>query len=752
MIRSGHVAVVFSFLACVAAVTPAFCQDQAAAPPAANKPDNRAAAYYAFAMAHLNGELASAYGNRGEYVNKAIDFYQQAMKLDPDASYIAEELADFYIQAGQIERATQLANDLIKKNPDNGEAHKILARIYARQIGDPDQGQGRVDQAMLKAAVAEYEKITQLNPKDTESLSMLARLYRVSHNEAGAERAYRAVIAADPNDDEALSGLAAVYADRGDMADAIQMLKQAVDKNPDPRTVTTLAEFYEQDKQFSNAADAWKMALPLTNDNVQVRRHYAATLLAADRADEALKAFQDLEAEDPKNPELELQLVDLYEHKRDFASAHAALAKAQAIENGPEVRAAEADLLDAEGKTAQAVTILQGLLTDSKKTQYTDQERAQRIELLGHLASMQGKIERTPDAAATLRQISELNPGAASKVEIQIVKLYAFARDYKDARQVADAALKKFPNDRLVAMTHAGVLSEQEQYDAALNELRAMPDAATDRDVLLQIAQVQDKARRFNDERKTLDAAEAASTTPQEKQGIIFVRGELLEEMGQFDAAIGEFQKLPNAGKDRAALLQIAQVQDKAKRFEDETKTLEAAEAISTTDQERQDITFARGAMFERQKKYDDAEEQFKKVLARDPNNASALNYFGYMLAERGVRLEEAQQLIAKALEIQPGEGAYLDSLGWVYFRQNRLDQAAELLRKALDKIGNDATVHDHLGEVYFKQGKIREAIQQWEASVSEMKSASPSEQDPEELSKVSKKLEDAKVRVAEKK
>jgi cytochrome c-type biogenesis protein CcmH/NrfG len=74
------------------------------------------------------------------------------------------------------------------------------------------------------------------------------------------------------------------------------------------------------------------------------------------------------------------------------------------------------------------------------------------------------------------------------------------------------------------------------------------------------------------------------------------------------------------------------------------------------------------------------------------------------------------------------------------------------LLRKALDKIGNDATVHDHLGEVYFKQGKIREAIQQWEASVSEMKAAAPSEQDPEELSKVSKKLETAKVRVAEKK
>src|SRR5437764_8174873 len=99
MIRSARVAFLCSGLASMAAVTPAFSQGQAG-----TKPDDHAAAYYAFAMAHLNGELASAYGNRGEYVNKAIDFYQQAMKLDPGASYIGEELADFYIQAGQIER------------------------------------------------------------------------------------------------------------------------------------------------------------------------------------------------------------------------------------------------------------------------------------------------------------------------------------------------------------------------------------------------------------------------------------------------------------------------------------------------------------------------------------------------------------------------------------------------------------------------------------------------------------------------
>jgi len=208
-------------MVCMSAI-PAFAQ----APPAA-QPD-RASAYYDFAMAHLYAEMAGAYGNRGEYVNKAIDFYKLAIKADPNESYIAEELSEFYVQTGQLDKALQEANDLLKANPANNDARKILARIYSRGIGDPDQG--RIDQTALKNAIEQYLKITQQDPKDTESLSMLARLYRVSHDEAAAEKAYRQVLALDPNDEDSLNGLAMVYADRGDLPNAIAMLKQAIEK------------------------------------------------------------------------------------------------------------------------------------------------------------------------------------------------------------------------------------------------------------------------------------------------------------------------------------------------------------------------------------------------------------------------------------------------------------------------------------------------------------------------------------------
>ncbi len=136
-------------------------------------------------------------------------------------------------------------------------------------------------------------------------------------------------------------------------------------------------------------------------------------------------------------------------------------------------------------------------------------------------------------------------------------------------------------------------------------------------------------------------------------------------------------------------------------------------------------------------------------MLALDADNAGALNYLGYMLADRNMRLEEARRLIVQALELEPGNGAYLDSLGWVNFRMGKLDEAETNLRQALDKVGNDPTVHDHLGDVYAQKGRLREAIGQWEMSLKEWETSSKAEADPVEIAKVQRKLESARVRLA---
>jgi tetratricopeptide (TPR) repeat protein len=99
-------------------------------------------------------------------------------------------------------------------------------------------------------------------------------------------------------------------------------------------------------------------------------------------------------------------------------------------------------------------------------------------------------------------------------------------------------------------------------------------------------------------------------------------------------------------------------------------------------------------------------------VLEVDPENAEALNFIGYTYADKGIHLEKAEILIKKALELKPGNGYMIDSLGWVYFKQNRTDLAIKYLKEASDKLPNDTTIAEHLGDAYEKAGMIREAIE----------------------------------------
>jgi Tfp pilus assembly protein PilF len=133
----------------------------------------------------------------------------------------------------------------------------------------------------------------------------------------------------------------------------------------------------------------------------------------------------------------------------------------------------------------------------------------------------------------------------------------------------------------------------------------------------------------------------------------------------------------------------------------------------------------------DRQKHYDEAEAEFHKALAIDPQNPTILNYLGYMLADRGVKLPEALTLIRKAVDLDPQNGAYLDSLGWVYFKSGQYDLAEQNLRKAMERMSTDPTVHDHLGEVYEKTGKLKLAVTQWERSMTEYAHSLPADADP---------------------
>src|SRR6185369_13360425 len=147
---------------------------------------------------------------------------------------------------------------------------------------------------------------------------------------------------------------------------------------------------------------------------------------------------------------------------------------------------------------------------------------------------------------------------------------------------------------------------------------------------------------------------------------------------------------LTGGPEDRGVYIALANLYSRVRRWPESEEAIQKAEALSTRQEEKDYISFIAGSIYERQKKYDKAEELFKKVVANDPNNAAALNYLGYMLADHNTRLEEALNYIRKAVQLDPQNGAYLDSLGWAYYHLGNYTQSEENLRKAVERLQND--------------------------------------------------------------
>src|SRR5215472_4240434 len=239
MIRSAKALLYVVPMGCLMyAQTPQARPTETPAPAAADQ--NKAGAYYNFAMGRLYAELAASEGNKNDYVNKAILHYKEALKLDPSSPIIFEELTDLYIQTNHLADAVSQAEEILKQNPDNLDARRMLGRIYTRMI--PENQPGRIDEKYVRNAIEQFQKITQKEPKDAESWVMLGRLYRVSNNSPDAEKAFNAALEADPTNEDALTGLASLYADLGDSRRAIEKLKALAEKTPNERTVGVLAE------------------------------------------------------------------------------------------------------------------------------------------------------------------------------------------------------------------------------------------------------------------------------------------------------------------------------------------------------------------------------------------------------------------------------------------------------------------------------------------------------------------------------
>ncbi len=160
----------------------------------------------------------------------------------------------------------------------------------------------------------------------------------------------------------------------------------------------------------------------------------------------------------------------------------------------------------------------------------------------------------------------------------------------------------------------------------------------------------------------------------------------------------------------------------KLKNFSEAIRHFNTAEVVGTgTDPKRVDAAFyfQFGAACERNKDFPEAERNFLKSLQIQPRFAECLNYLGYMWADRNEKLDRALELIQKAVELQPKNGAYLDSMGWVLYRLKRYDESLNYELKAVQYLEEpDPSLYDHLGDIYLALGQAVKAREAWEKSV----------------------------------
>jgi tetratricopeptide (TPR) repeat protein len=211
------------------------------------------------------------------------------------------------------------------------------------------------------------------------------------------------------------------------------------------------------------------------------------------------------------------------------------------------------------------------------------------------------------------------------------------------------------------------------------------------------------------------EALRAARARFPDDSRLLRLEAQVLQQAGRVDEAAALLKQGGAADGRVTMVVALAQIYADAGRYDDAVAVLGDAERRSPGDVL---LKFQRGAVLERRRDFEGAERAFRDALALDPSHAPTLNYLGYMLADRGEKLDEAVSLLGRAVAIDPENGSYLDSLGWAHFRRAEYAEAREYLARAASLLGRNSVVQDHYGDVLFKLDDREGAAAAWQRAL----------------------------------
>ena len=534
----------------------------------------------------------------------------------------------------------------------------------------------------ISRAVQEGEKAVELDPQSIEAHFFLGQMYNGYQSGGQGSLARKAVtefervVELEPDHHEALYYLGRAYLEREDHSKAAQAFKRLTNLRPGLVEghflhATALSEVGQVDK----AIRVLEKSLMIRADQAGSLNMLASLYEQKERYDEAVETYRQALRSAP-NPKSQLQLGTLLTRRGRYPEAVSLLREAVArYPQNVEMRVELGKALKEQRKFSEAAEVFLAVLKDDPD------EMEAKFELARALVGL-GQRQKAAKRFEDLIALAELTGPAR------------FADLFK---------------------THLGLLyQDMRQFEKAVRLFRQVDEANTDDP---------DSRRRLIYALKDAGHVDEANRLTKDLMArypdnafVVMTRAQMLSFAGRVEAGVELLRENLNPERDFELLyLTVSQLYMDHKKYGDAEKVVKEGLAQK---RESEAIHFQLAAIYERQEKVQDAEAEFKKILQANPEHAGVLNYLGYMFADRGIRLQEARDYIARALEVDPYNGAYLDSLGWVYFKLNQLDLAETNLKKAAE-LTDDPTIYDHLGDLYIELGQYQKARQYYEQAVS---------------------------------
>jgi tetratricopeptide (TPR) repeat protein len=608
------------------------------------------------------------------------------------------------------------------------QAADPVAEAYAQFL----IGHRLEDEEDIDGAIAAYKRAMALDPQAAEIVAELADLYmrqnrmqeamttaeqalKVSSSNRQAHRVLGTVLATLATSGTVQGQRPNREAQRESLTRAIEHLERAIEGpvgRADVNVRAMLARLYVGSGNYDKA-------IPLLSDLVKQEPQWrdGASLLVeayggAGRGEEAIRWLEDAVQTDP---ELYPTLADLYARDRRWREA------ANAYEQAVAVSPRSADLRSRYGQ----MLLLVGGKEEVAKARVALREalaiRGNDETALFFLSQAERRSGDLDAAESAARRLVAQN-GRSVRGFVALAEVLEERRRYQAVIDALAPAMQNFrtgQNSTIALgalLPHLGFAYQQvgdfDKAVATFEEARKL--APNDPTLAGYLIQANLAAKRYNE---AAALARQARADQPDNLGLARLEAEALRQTGRTDQGValleGMVQK--NSG-DPEAYIALSQLYSDANRGAQAVKLLQDAQAKFPSESS---LTFQLAAVLEKQKKHAESEAVFRELIAKEPEHAAALNYLGYMLADRGEKLDESVVLIQRALEIEPDNGSYLDSLGWAYYKSGKLDLAETHLKRAADQLTTNSVVQDHYGDVLLRLGRYEQAIAAWGRALS---------------------------------